>query len=141
MKTLLKTALPALLLGALAGPALAGPAADLAARRIEAIARGDVAAITGAYAEGATLQWVGGPLDGAYSGPALAEVWGKFAKAQGPLKAAVTSVAESANPKGATVSSDVVFTGKSQIKVRYIQLYREGKLTGEIWQVDPNLPG
>ncbi|MGQ9372145.1 nuclear transport factor 2 family protein [Azospirillum sp. ST 5-10] len=121
--------------------AVAGPAADLATKHIEAIASGDVAAITGAYAQGATLHWVGGPLDGIYSGPSLAEVWDKFAKAQGPLKASVTNIAESANPKGATVSSNLVLTGKSQIKVRYIQLYRGGKLVDEIWQVDPNLPG
>ena len=49
----------ALALGAViapSGPAAAGPAADLAQRRIAAIATGDVGALTAGYAEGATLE-------------------------------------------------------------------------------------
>lgn len=139
----MKTFAPALILATLiaAAPAFAGPASDMATKRIDAIASGDIQAITDAYTDSATLQWIGGPLDGTYSGPALKDVWIKFLKAQGSLKAGVSNLAESANPKGATVTSNVVFTGKNQIKVRYIQVYREGRLINEVWQIDPTLPG
>ncbi|ABS67904.1 hypothetical protein Xaut_2663 [Xanthobacter versatilis] len=36
------------------------------------------------------------------------------------------------------MTADVVFTGKNTVKVRYILLYRDGKLADEIWQVNPN---
>ena len=129
-----------LLLLALATPALAGPADD-AQKHFQAIAAGDLAALGGAYAENARLEWVGGPLDGAYSGgAAIHGVWEKFAKAQGPLTVAVSKVEESANPKGATVTANVVFTGKAPIKVRYALTYRDGKIAAETWQIDPKLP-
>jgi hypothetical protein len=125
-------------LSLLAGTAFAGPAEDMAKARINAIARGDVGAITSAYADGATLHWVGGPLDGSYVGSdKLKEVWGKFTKAQGDQKATVAAIAEAANPKGATVTANVAFAGKNTVKVRYVMVYRDGKLADEIWQVDP----
>lgn len=130
----------ALALSFLPGAALAGPAADKAQAHIDAIAKGDVAAITAPYDNASTLQWVGGPLDGAYTGPGkIKDVWAKFTKAQGPLKASVTNVMESANPKGATVISNVTFQGQSPIKVRYVMTFREGRLVNEVWQIDPNL--
>ncbi|WP_237480743.1 hypothetical protein [Lichenibacterium dinghuense] len=55
-------------LAALATPALAGPAAEMAQAHIAAIAKGDVAAITASTAPNAALHWVGGPLDGTYAG-------------------------------------------------------------------------
>lgn len=122
-----------------AGIAFAGPAEDMAKTRIAAIAKGDVAAITSAYADGTTLQWVGGPLDGKYSGAdKLKEVWTKFTTAQGDQKATVAAITEAANPKGATVIANVAFAGKNTVKVRYVMVYRDGKLADEIWQVDPN---
>lgn len=127
---------------ALAAPlAQAGPAAEATQARIEAIAKGNEAAITGAYAPGAVLEWVGGPLDGRYATPqALAEVWAKFAKANPDLSAKVSDLREAANPKGATVSADVVFHGKkAAIPVRYVLTWRDGKIVAEIWQVDPAL--
>ncbi|HKU96795.1 MAG TPA: nuclear transport factor 2 family protein [Vineibacter sp.] len=124
----------------MAGPALAGPAADKAKAHIDAIAKGDVGAIMAAYTATATLHWVGGPLDGTYAGAdKLKELWGKFGKAQGALKATVTNLAESANPKGATVTANVVFAGQSTVKVRYVMFFRGDQLVDEIWQVDPNL--
>ena len=121
-------------------PAEAGPASDAAQKRFDAIAEGKVDDVTSAYASGAVLQWVGGPLDGVYSNPAeLKEVWAKFTKAQGPLKVTVAELAESANPKGTTVTANVVFTGQNTIKVRYALVYRADKLVNEVWQVDPNL--
>ncbi len=118
----------------------AGPAGDATQARIDAIAKGNEAAITGAYAPGAVLEWVGGPLDGRYATPqALAEVWAKFAKANPDLTAKVSDLREAANPKGATVSADVVFQGKAAIPVRYVLTWRDGKIVAEIWQVDPAL--
>lgn len=130
----------ALAFGLMAGAALAGPAADKAQAHIDAIAKGDVAAITAHYDNASTLQWVGGPLDGAYTGPEkIKDVWAKFTKGQGPLEASVGNVMESANPKGSTVISNVIFQGQSPIKVRYVMTFREDKLVNEVWQIDPNL--
>lgn len=120
--------------------AQAGPAMDKAMQRVEAIAAGDVATVMAEYGEDATLHWVGGPLDGTYEGKKLKEVWTKFGKANGALKATTGEATESANPKGATVSIPVVFSGKNTVKVRYTLVYRDGKLLNEIWQIDPNLP-
>ena len=50
----------------------------------------------------------------------------------------MTNVQESGNPKGDTVTANVVFAGKTTIKVRYIMMYRDGKLVNEIWQIDPS---
>jgi ketosteroid isomerase-like protein len=139
-------ALPlALALGAalaLSGPAAAGPAADVAQHRIAAIAAGEVAALTAGYADGATLEWVGGPLDGSYRGPAaIAPIWTRFAAAQGPLQARVGDVVESANPRGQTVIADVVFGGRATLKVRYVLVLRDGRVVNEVWQIAPGLPG
>ena len=123
-----------------ATPALAGPAGDEANRHFQAIAAGDVDALMRGYGPDATLQWVGGPLDGAYHGDAkLRELWGKFAASQGKLEHRVANVQESANPKGATVTANVEFKGKAPIKVRYVLTYREGKIVNEVWQIDPAL--
>ncbi|MBI3453117.1 MAG: nuclear transport factor 2 family protein [Rhodospirillales bacterium] len=121
-------------------PAHAGPAADKASARFAAIGAGDLATVSGEYADNATLHWVGGPLDGTYTGAAdLKALWAKFSGAQGRLEVSVSNVQESANPKGTTVSANVQFKGQNTIKVRYVLLYRDGKLVNEIWQVDPNL--
>lgn len=134
MRFLLATAV----LAASMAPAFAGPATDLAKARIEAVAKGDVSAILGAYDKGAELHWIGGPLDGTYSGAEkLKTVWTKFTTAQGAQTATVASVSEAANPKGATVTADVAFAGKNTVKVRYILVYRDDKLADEIWQVNP----
>ncbi|HRD66080.1 MAG TPA: nuclear transport factor 2 family protein [Candidatus Competibacter sp.] len=131
---------PALLLAA--GTALAGPASDNAQAHFRAITAGQMENLLSQYADGAALEWVGGPLDGRYTGKtALGEVWGKFVKAQGGLTVKVSNVQESANPKGATVTANVIFSGKNDIKVRYVLTYRDGKIVGEVWQIDPNLAG
>lgn len=140
---LLKTTGTALLFLALtsaAGTALAGPAADSANRHFKAIATGDIEQLARSYAGDAILQWVGGPLDGVYSGEArLRELWGKFTAAQGKLDVQVGNLQESANPKGATVTANVEFKGKAAIKVRYVLTYRDGRIVNEVWQIDPNL--
>jgi hypothetical protein len=128
----------ALTLALPATSALAGAEAQMAEARIAAIAKGDVASLAAAYAPGAVLHWVGGPLDGTYAAPATqGEVWRKFAAAQGAQTARVAALAEAANPKGATVTADVAFAGKNMVKVRYVLVYRGGKVVDEIWQVNP----
>jgi len=134
-----RTVVAALLL-TLAGTALAGPYSDKAEGHFRAIATGNLEQLAGEYSPDATLQWVGGPLDGVYSGEAkLKEVWGKFTKSQGELSRRVTLLTENANPKGATVTANVEFQGKAAIKVRYVLTYRDGKIVNEVWQIDPNL--
>ena len=122
------------------GTALAGPAADQANGHFRAIGAGEVSAIAIDYAENAQLTWLGGPLDGTYTGTTnIRGIWEKFTKAQGPLKVTVDKLDESVNPKGATVTANVQFEGKQPIKVRYVLTYREGKLVNETWQIDPKL--
>lgn len=119
--------------------ALAGPSDDATAH-FKAIGAGEVDQIMQGYADNATFQWIGGPLDGAYAGSEkIKEVWSKFAKANAPLELTAAKVEESANAKGATVTANVEFKGKSTIKVRYVLVYREGKLVNEVWQIDPKL--
>lgn len=126
-------------LSLICAPALAGPKDDANAH-FQAIAAGNVEQVMAGYAGDAVFQWVGGPLDGAYRGSeSIHGVWAKFAKANAPLTVKIDQLAESANPKGATVTANVTFTGKSTIKVRYVLTYRDGKLVNEVWQIDPNL--
>ena len=121
-----------------AGIAHAGPAMDMAKARIDTIAKGDVASITKDYGANASLDWIGGPLDGTYSTPEnITAVWTKFSAAQGPQKATIGDVWEAMNPKGSTVAANVVFEGKNKVPVLYIVTYRDGKLVGETWQVNP----
>ena len=118
--------------------AFASPADD-AQSHFKAIASGDVTMIMAAYGDGATLLWVGGPLNGVYgSADKIKEVWSKFAK-NAPLDMTASKMETSANPAGATVTANVLFKGKNDIKVRYVLVYREGKLVNEVWQIDPNL--
>lgn len=129
-----------LFLLSLSGTALAGPAADAAKLHFKAIAAGDVEQLMRGYSDDANLQWVGGPLDGVYTGgDKLRAVWSKFAQAQGALGHAVNNVQENANPKGTTVTANVEFQGKNTIKVRYVLTYRGDKIVNEIWQIDSNL--
>jgi len=124
----------------LVGAAYAGPSADDASTHFQAIASGDLSVLMRSYNDAAQLQWLGGPLDGSYSGTAaIRGVWERFEKAQGPLKATVESVEESANPMGATVTARVLFVGKMPIKVRYVLVYRAGLIVSETWQIDPKL--
>lgn len=122
----------------LASVALAGPADDARAH-FSAVGAGQVDAIMSQYAPEASFQWVGGPLNGAYAGSEhIREVWTKFGK-NGPYEVSVGRLEESANDKGATVTANVEFKGKAAIKVRYVLVYRDGKLVNEVWQIDPKL--
>lgn len=124
----------------IAPSAYADTPTEAARAHIEAIAAGNVGAVTASYGPDAVLEWVGGPLDGRYAAAdTIKTTWTKFVKANGPLKAEIAHLQESANPKGATVTADVVFQGKAAIPVRYVLTYRDGKLVDEIWQIDPKL--
>lgn len=126
-------------LGFAAASAFAAPA-DEARTHFQAIASGDVAVVMRGYAEQTQFNWVGGPLDGTYAtSEAIRGVWTKFTQSQGPMKLSVGQIEESANPKGATVSANVMFEGKAPIKVRYVLTLREGKIVSETWQIDPKL--
>lgn len=122
-----------------AGAAFAAPADD-ARTHFQAIASGDVQVVMRAYADNAQLHWVGGPLDGTYATPeSIRGIWTRFTGAQGPQKVSIDKLEESSNPKGSTVSANVLFEGKMPVKVRYVLVFREGKIVGETWQVDPKL--
>ena len=129
-----------LLTGCAAGQAVAGSPTDRAHAHFKAIGEGQVEAVTSAYTNDSTFQWIGGPLDGAYKGKAaIAELWRKFTGAQGKLDVEVSNVMQNANSKGATVTADVKFKGKKTIPVRYVLTYRGDDLVSEIWQIDPKL--
>ena len=113
---------------------------DEATDHIHAVAGGKVDKVMSGYGEHAVFQWVGGPLDGVYSGhDAIKGVWSKFAKGNAPLAVKIDQLSESGNPKGSTITANVIFSGKKTIKVRYILTYRGEKLVNEIWQIDPKL--
>jgi hypothetical protein len=134
-----KRILSATALLALSTAAMAAPSDDANAH-FKAIAAGNVEQIMLGYADSPALQWVGGPLNGAYAGnDKIKEVWSKFAKANAPLEVSVSKVEESANPGGSTVTANLEFKGKATIKVRYVLVYREGKVVNEVWQIDPKL--
>jgi len=128
--------LAAVALISLSSVAFAGAATDATAH-FKAIGAGNVDQIMQGYADNATFQWVGGPLDGAYAGTEkIREVWAKFTKS-GPFEVNASKVEESANDKGTTVTANVVFKGKAAINVRYVLVYRGGKLVNEVWQITP----
>ncbi len=135
--SLLTTSIAALALAA--GSAVAAPADD-ARTHFQAIGAGDVQIVMRGYADNAQFNWVGGPMDGTYaSRDTIRGVWEKFTKSQGPLKVSVDKLEESANPKGSTISANVLFEGKAPIKVRYVLTFREGKIVSETWQIDSKL--
>ncbi len=125
-----------------ASSAVYAAAKDEAQAHFKAIAAGQVDQIMRGYADSAQFEWIGGPLNGTYSGTEkIKGVWAKFAKGNAPLDVSVKNLKESANPAGETVTADVQFKGKNIIKVRYVLTYRDGKLVNEIWQIDPKLGG
>lgn len=136
---MLKNIITAVALLALSSTAFAG-ATDDANAHFKAIGAGNVEQIMQGYADNAVFQWVGGPLNGAYSGnDKIREVWSKFFKGNAPLEVTAGKLEESGNPAGSTVTANVEFKGKNTIKVRYVLTYREGKLVNEVWQIDLKL--
>ena len=114
--------------------------ADDATAHFKAIAAGNVDQVMMDYGATPTMQWVGGKLDGAYTGKdKIREVWSKFSKNFAPLEMSIGKLEESANPNGATVSANISFKGKLVSAVRYVLVYRDGKIVDEIYQIDPKL--
>lgn len=124
-------------LSLVAPAALAAPADDARAH-FAAIADGDLARLQGSYADGARLEWVGGPLNGSYATPeAIADLWRRFTTAQGKLKVQVDDLVQAANPAGATVAARVQFSGSKPLPpLRYVLTWRGDKIVAEVWQID-----
>jgi YVTN family beta-propeller protein len=113
-------------------------ASAMAQKRWQAIARGDLAVVMAGYGVNPVLHWVGGPLNGDYTGiEAINTVWSKFTKAQAPLKVQVNNLQEIAGPGGSRiVTADTIFSnGKAMIPVTYRLVFVEGKVTEETWQI------
>jgi ketosteroid isomerase-like protein len=130
-----------IILSAVAQPVPAGPLDDAKAQaHLNAVAAGDLAALTQDYAEDAYMDWVGGPLDGRYQGKAaIGAVWQKFiaANAGKPRPAKFGKLESYAHPKGTSVEASAEYGGTPTVKVRHVLTYRDGSLTTEIWQVAP----
>lgn len=128
-------------LGLVAAPASAAMMAPDAQMHFKAVASGDVSNIMSQYAPGATVSWIGGPLDGAYTGhAAIRSLWGKFAHANGKMSEKAHDIVVASDPMGMTVTANVEFMGKTKIPVRYVLVYRKGKIASEVWQIAPKLP-
>lgn len=105
----------------------------------KAIAGDNVSGIMQQYAPGATFYWIGGPLDGSYTGrKAIKSVWEKFSHASGKMTEKATDILVSTDSKGMTVTANVEFTGKKTIPVRYVLVYRNRKIVDEVWQIAPH---
>jgi ketosteroid isomerase-like protein len=129
------------LLSVLAQSVLAGPLDEAKAKaHLDAVAAGDLAALTRDYAEDAYLDWVGGPLDGRYQGKAaISAVWQKFiaANAGKPRPAKFGKLESYANPKGTSVEIKAEYGGTTPVNVWHALTYRDGSLATEIWQIAP----
>jgi ketosteroid isomerase-like protein len=118
-------------------PAQAGADAVRAEAYFNAISGGNADTITSFYADDAEFQWIGGPLAGKYKGKAkIKGVWEKFSQAAGKLDHKVLSISESANGKTSTVTARVMFKADSEVPVKFIMVYKDGKIASEVWQVD-----
>jgi hypothetical protein len=104
--------------------------------------RHDIDVLMSGYAEGATMLWVGGPLDGTYSGQAqLRELWGKFAKAQGPLEVAIAQVQENGNPQGRDRGRQCALTAdRARPRCARSSCSATARSSPEVWQIDPAMP-
>ena len=104
------------------------------------IATADIDKVMGQYRSDAQLNWIGGPLDGSYNNEqALRTVWTKFTGVLGSMSVDVKDIKESHNPKGSTITADVLFKGKKTIPVHYVLVYRDDKIQSEIWQIAPSI--
>jgi ketosteroid isomerase-like protein len=123
------------LLGTL--PAQAGADAVRAEAYFNAISGGNADTITSFYADDAEFHWIGGPLAGKYKGKdKIKGVWKKFSQAAGKLDHKVLQLSESANGKTSTVTARVMFKADSEVPVKFIMVYKDGKIASEVWQVD-----
>jgi ketosteroid isomerase-like protein len=118
-------------------PAHAGADAVRAEAYFNAISGGNADTITSFYADDAEFHWIGGPLAGVYKGKdKIKGLWDKFSKAAGDLDHEVLQLSESANGKTSTVTARVNFKGEGEVPVKFIMIYKDGKIASEVWQVD-----
>ncbi len=119
----------------------AGPLDEAKAKaHLQAVAAGDLGALTRDYAEDAYMDWVGGPLDGRYRGKAaISEVWKKFIANNGgkPRPAKFGKLEAYGNPNGTTIEIPTEYGGDKPVKVWHVLTYRDGQLVTEIWQISP----
>ncbi|GHE05370.1 hypothetical protein U879_02970 [Defluviimonas sp. 20V17] len=107
-----------------------------AARHFRDVATGRVGAIMAQYSPHATLNWVGGTLNGTYRGTeAIKDVWQRFEHDMGKMTAHVSDVKVSGGKSGMTVTADVRFSGKMTVPARYVLVYRNHKIVDEVWQL------
>jgi hypothetical protein len=100
------------------------------------IAQDNLSATMSQYAPSATLDWIGGPLNGTYKGDqAIKGVWDKFFGAQGMMSTQVSGLKESNSYGRATVTATVVFKGKATVTVQYTLVYEKGQIVSEVWKV------
>lgn len=121
---------------------LAGPLDEALFRKhLTAIATGQLDAVQANYAPEALLDWVGGNLDGRYSGAeSIGKLWRNFHQRRQPLQITVDSIESHANDKGATVIASVIYKSTdATTKVRQIVTLRDGRIHSEIWQIAPAL--
>ena len=118
-------------------PVYAGVDAIRAEAYFNAISWGNADTITSFYADDAEFHWVGGPLAGVYKGKdKIRGVWDRFTKAAGDINHEVMQLSESANGKTSTVTASVTFRGEGEVPVKFIMVYKDGKIASEVWQVD-----
>ncbi|MEN9783820.1 MAG: putative exported protein [Pseudomonadota bacterium] len=121
---------------------LAGPLDEALFRKhLAAIANGQLDAVQATYAPDALLDWVGGNLEGRYSGAeAIGKLWRTFHQRRQPMQITVDSIESHANDKGATVIASVIYKStNATTKVRQIITLRDGRIHTEIWQIAPAL--
>ena len=104
----------------------------------DAVASNDLGMTMFHYTPASTLEWVGGPLQGKYSGTtALAEVWTKFFYAQGYMNVEVSNV--QARQEGARhiVTARTIFKGRQVVPVDYALVFEGDRVVAETWKVSP----
>jgi hypothetical protein len=113
-------------------------AEEMARAHWAAIQKNDMAGTTQDYTDGTSLDWVGGPLNGKYTGKtAIAGVWGKFFGAQGPLTADISNVMARAEGGKQVVTARTIFKGKATVPVDYTLVYDGGSIVSETWKIRP----
>jgi hypothetical protein len=137
----------ALLFALLATPGVAGAADPVAAgvfqAHIAAVAKKDGPTLIAQYRPEAFVWWIGGGLDGTYSGPAITALWTKFAATPGTLTPTIANLTQYDNPKGSTISADITYAGTNaagapvSVHAYEVLAIRDGKIQDDIWQVIP----
>jgi ketosteroid isomerase-like protein len=118
-------------------PSYAGDDTVRAEAYFQAITSGDTETIASFYADNAEFRWIGGPLAGFYKGKDdIKGVWKRFSAAAGKFTHEVLELNETPEGKGSTVNARVAFKGATDVPVKFILTYRDGKITSETWQVD-----